>query len=131
MPAASAPGGVDVSTLPINPNITVTATRQSAGSWLVGAVVSAPSCPGPVVGGQDCPPRPASGAEVDITGGTRPMSPIVLAADVAGRFKVQLAPGTYTVKAVNVVSHRSTTSQLVVINVGVTTVILTLDSGIR
>jgi hypothetical protein len=103
--------------------------KPPLGGWIAGTVVAAPACPGPVIQGRECPPRPVPGAEIDVTGGTRPA--IVMAADAAGTFKVNLAPGTYTVKAVNVGGYRSTTSQTVVVGTTGMTITLTLDSGIR
>lgn len=118
-PAAPAP----------KPPITTPSANPPLGGWIAGTVVAAPGCPGPVIQGHECPPRPVAGAEVDVTGNNR--AAIVTSADATGAFKVSLAPGTYTVTAFNVGPIRSTATQTVTVGTTGTTITLTVDSGIR
>ncbi|GAB3766059.1 hypothetical protein FB382_001960 [Nocardioides ginsengisegetis] len=94
---------------------------------LLGRVVSAPSCPVERVG-QRCPPTPVPGASVVATRGSERYE-VRTAAD--GTFRLDLAPGHYTVTATNAGGYASTATERVVLRHAPVRVRLVVDSGIR
>lgn len=95
---------------------------------VTGVVLTAPVCPVERVG-QECPPRPVSGAAVvaldgdAVRGSTR--------TDGTGAFHLTLPDGRYVIKASNIGGYLSTATQPVVISEIPAHVTLVVDSGIR
>jgi hypothetical protein len=95
---------------------------------VTGVVLAAPVCPVERVG-QECPPRPVSGAAVvaldgdAVRGSTR--------TDGTGSFHLTLPDGRYVIKASNIGGYLSTATQTVVISQIPVHVTLVVDSGIR
>ena len=105
------------------------ATSSSALGTVVGTVTSAPTCPVERVG-SPCPPRPVAGATVEVDRGDSVVA--TTRTDTAGRFRVGVPAGHYTVVAHNIGGYRSTASSAVDVVAGTTaTADLTVDSGIR
>ncbi|MGM7778723.1 carboxypeptidase-like regulatory domain-containing protein [Arthrobacter sp. KNU-44] len=95
---------------------------------VTGVVLTAPVCPVERVG-QECPPRPVSGAAVvaldgeAVRGSTR--------TDGTGAFHLTLPGGRYVIKASNIGGYHSTATQTVFISETPVHVTLVVDSGIR
>lgn len=93
-----------------------------------GVVLTAPVCPVERVG-QECPPRPVSGAAVvaldgdTVRGSTQ--------TDSTGAFHLALPDGRYVIRATNVGGYASTATELVVISDSPVHITLVVDSGIR
>jgi hypothetical protein len=102
----------------------------SAGEATVtGRVLSAPSCP---VERADspCPPRPVANASVVALRGQETVASTHT--DATGRFRLQVQPGRYLIRATNVGGLGSTAEKSVLVKAGQTTrLTLTVDSGIR
>jgi hypothetical protein len=95
---------------------------------LTGSVVAGPTCPTESVPTM-CPPRPVNGALVIAARGGKRTSTHT---DAAGRFRLTLSAGSYTVTAVDENGIGSTANATVSVSSGKTaTVALTVDSGIR
>lgn len=97
----------------------------------VGGTVSAgPACPVERVD-RPCPPRPVSGATVELL---RIAGTVVASTrtDAAGSYRLTAVPGHYVVRATNAGGYRSQTTKSVTLRAGKPrTVNLTVDSGIR
>jgi hypothetical protein len=102
------------------------ATRHSG--LVTGYVLTAPVCPVERVG-QDCPPRPVSGAAVVALAGDAVRGSTLT--DAAGAFNLTLADGWYIIKASNVGGYASAASKHVVISDKPVHITLIVDSGIR
>ncbi|UKA64617.1 carboxypeptidase-like regulatory domain-containing protein [Arthrobacter sp. FW306-04-A] len=95
---------------------------------VTGSVLTAPVCPVERIG-QECPPRPLSGAAVvaldrEIVRGST-------VTDGTGAFSLTLPDGRYVIKARNVGGYASTASEQVVISQTPVHITLVVDSGIR
>ncbi len=95
---------------------------------VTGYVLTAPVCPVERVG-QDCPPRPVSGAAVVALAGDAVRGSTLT--DTAGAFSLTLTDGRYVIKASNVGGYASTASKPVVISDQPVHITLIVDSGIR
>ncbi|MCZ9880330.1 carboxypeptidase-like regulatory domain-containing protein [Arthrobacter sp. B2a2-09] len=95
---------------------------------VTGYVLTAPVCPVERVG-QECPPRPVSGAAVVALDGEAVRSSTLT--DGTGAFHLTLPDGRYVIKASNVGGYVSTASEPVVISDTPVHVTLVVDSGIR
>jgi len=95
---------------------------------VTGQVLAAPSCPVERVG-QECPPRPVSGASVVAVDGTSVRGSTLT--DSAGAFQLTLPYGHYEIRATNVGGYTSTDSAQVSISRVPVRITLLLDSGIR
>lgn len=93
-----------------------------------GEVLSAPSCPVERVG-EECPPRPVSGAEVVALDGDAVRGSTLT--DSSGAFHLTLPEGRYVLRATNVGGYASTATEEVVISDASVSVTLIVDSGIR
>lgn len=93
-----------------------------------GEVLSAPSCPVERVG-EECPPRPVSGAEVVALDGDAVRGSTLT--DSSGAFHLTLPEGRYVLRATNVGGYASTATEEVVISDAPVSVTLIVDSGIR
>ena len=95
---------------------------------VTGVVLTAPVCPVERVG-QECPPRPVSGAAVvaldgdAVRGSTR--------TDGAGAFHLTLPDGRFVIKASSIGGYHSTATEPAVISEIPVHVTLVVDSGIR
>lgn len=95
---------------------------------VTGYVLAAPTCPVQRVG-QECPPRPVSGAAVVAVDGT-----VIRAStrtDSAGSFQLTLPDGRYVITATNVGGYPSTAAKNVNVSGANVRITLILDSGIR
>jgi hypothetical protein len=110
-------------------NIRPPTTSAATPGWLTGTVLARPGCPGPDRGDGMCPPRPVADALIEITGNALPATSTTT--DTAGVFKARLAPGTYTLKALNAGGPRSTVTQTVTVGTAGAVVTVYVDSGIR
>ncbi|WAH97218.1 carboxypeptidase-like regulatory domain-containing protein [Arthrobacter sp. MMS18-M83] len=95
---------------------------------VTGSVLTAPVCPVERIG-QECPPRPLSGATVvaldrEVVRGST-------LTDSAGAFNLTLPDGLYVIKTSNVGGYASTASEQVVISQTPVHITLVVDSGIR
>lgn len=95
---------------------------------VTGSVLTAPVCPVERIG-QECPPRPLSGAVVvaldrEIVRGST-------LTDSTGAFSLTLPDGRYVIKARNVGGYASTAGEQVVISQTPVHITLVVDSGIR
>ncbi len=103
--------------------------RVTGHSGLVaGYVLTAPVCPVERVG-QECPPRPVSGAAVVALQGDSVRSSTLT--DTAGAFSLPLPEGRYVIRATNVGGYASTASEAVVVSGNPVHITLIVDSGIR
>ena len=103
--------------------------RVTGHSGLVaGYVLTAPVCPVERVG-QECPPRPVSGAAVVALQGDSVRSSTLT--DTAGAFSLTLPEGRYVIRATNVGGYASTASEAVVVSGNPVHITLIVDSGIR
>ncbi len=72
------------------------ADQPAARGWVAGiALTGRPICPTPTASGTLCRPTPRAHALLTLTG---PAGSRHVTADAAGRFRVALAPGTYSVR---------------------------------
>lgn len=93
-----------------------------------GKVLAGPACPVERVG-EECPPRPVSGADVvALDGGAIRGSTLT---DGSGAFHLTLPDGRYVIRATNAGGYASTATEEVVISNNPVTVTLIVDSGIR
>ena len=110
----------------------LTACQSSASTHrdgaVLGTVLSAPSCP---VERSDtpCPPRPVRGAVVEAVLGDQLRA--TTHSDGAGRFRLSLPYGTYTIRATNPGALRTTATRSVRLDRATVSVRLVVDSGIR
>ncbi|MDR6558622.1 hypothetical protein J2809_002992 [Arthrobacter pascens] len=95
---------------------------------VAGYVLTAPVCPVERVG-QECPPRPVSGAAVVALQGDSVRSSTLT--DTAGAFSLTLPEGRYVIRATNVGGYASTASEAVVVSGNPVHITLIVDSGIR
>lgn len=95
---------------------------------VTGYVLTAPVCPVERVG-QECPPRPVSGAAVVALAGDAVRGKTLT--DTAGAFSLTLADGRYVIEASNVGGYASTASEHVVVSDKPVHITLIVDSGIR
>jgi carboxypeptidase family protein len=95
---------------------------------VTGYVLTAPVCPVQRVG-QDCPPRPVSGAAVVALAGDAVRGSTLT--DTAGAFSLTLADGRYVIKASNVGGYASTASKIVAISDQPVHITLIVDNEIR
>ncbi|WP_258060860.1 carboxypeptidase-like regulatory domain-containing protein [Arthrobacter sp. 4R501] len=91
-------------------------------------VLTAPVCPVERVG-QECPPRPVSGAAVVALDGDAVQGSTQT--DSTGAFNLTLPDGRYMIRATNVGGYASTATELVVISDRPVHITLVVDSGIR
>lgn len=101
-------------------------TRHSGD--VAGVVLTAPVCPVERVG-QECPPRPVSGAAVVALDGDAVQGSTQT--DSTGAFNLTLPDGRYMIRATNVGGYASTATELVVISDRPVHITLVVDSGIR
>lgn len=101
-------------------------TRHSG--LVTGYVLTAPVCPVERVG-QDCPPRPVSGAAVVALEGDAVRG--ATHTGTAGAFSLVLPDGRYVIKATNVGGYASTATEQVTISGDRVNITLIVDSGIR
>ncbi|WP_374208702.1 carboxypeptidase-like regulatory domain-containing protein [Pseudarthrobacter cellobiosi] len=95
---------------------------------VTGFVLTAPVCPVERVG-QECPPRPVSGAAVVALDGDAVRGSTQT--DSTGAFHLTLPDGRYVIRATNVGGYASTAAELVVISDRPVHITLVVDSGIR
>lgn len=103
-----------------------------------GKVLMGPMCPGPAQIGVECPAKPIA-TTVDVftfrSDGSMPATPVAsVASDSSGNFQLSLAPGRYWFvprppKSDGMASSKPT--EVTVAPTGLTTVTLTVDTGIR
>lgn len=121
-------------TIPVNGTGTIPAssTRTQSQGTLDGVVEAGPTCPVESVT-QPCPPKPVPSRVVLIeTSGGSIVAKVTT--DQQGRFEVNLAPGTYELKAVPGITQYpiQRKPQVVTIVAGQTTQVkIELDTGIR
>lgn len=101
-------------------------TRHSG--LVAGDVLTAPVCPVERVG-QECPPRPVSGAAVVALRGDSVRASA--RTDTSGAFSLTLPDGRYVIRATNVGGYASTASESVVVSDNPVHITLIVDSGIR
>lgn len=101
-------------------------TRHSG--LVTGDVLTAPVCPVERVG-QECPPRPVSGAAVVALRGDSVRASA--RTDTSGAFSLTLPDGRYVIRATNVGGYASTASESVVVSDNPVHITLIVDSGIR
>jgi hypothetical protein len=110
---------------------TPAASPAPSGSGIQGVVQSGPSCPVERIN-SPCPPRPLAATIVVRDAAGREVARTHSAAD--GHFKVDVAPGTYTVVGLNIGSSmlpRPIPTTVTVTSGTYTTITLEYDSGIR
>lgn len=95
---------------------------------VTGFVLTGPVCPVERVG-QECPPRPVSGAAVVAMDGDADRGPTQT--DSNGAFHLTLPDGRYVLRATNIGGYASTATEHVVISDTPVHVTLVVDSGIR
>lgn len=95
---------------------------------VTGYVLTGPVCPVERVG-QECPPRPVSGAAVVALDGDTVRGTVFT--DTAGAFSLTLPDGRYVIEATNVGGYASTATEDVVISDKPVHITLIVDSGIR
>ncbi|WP_426999039.1 carboxypeptidase-like regulatory domain-containing protein [Pseudarthrobacter sp. N5] len=95
---------------------------------ITGYVMTAPVCPVERVG-QECPPRPLSGASVLALDGDAVRGSALT--DGTGAFRLALPEGRYVIRASNVGGYASAASQEVVVSGDPVHITLIVDSGIR
>lgn len=95
---------------------------------VAGFVLTAPVCPVERIG-QECPPRPVSGAAVVALDGDAVRGSTQT--DSTGAFHLTLPGGRYVIRATNVGGYASTATELVVISDRPLHITLVVDSGIR
>jgi hypothetical protein len=95
---------------------------------VTGHVLTAPVCPVERVG-QECPPRPVSGAAVIALDGDAVRGSTLT--DTAGAFSLTLPDGRYVIRATNVGGYASTADKPVVIADDPVHIRRIVDSGIR
>jgi hypothetical protein len=93
-----------------------------------GKVLAGPACPVERVG-EECPPRPVSGAEVVALEGDAIRGSTLT--DSSGAFHLTLPDGRYVIRATNAGGYASTATEQVVISEAPVSVTLIVDSGIR
>jgi hypothetical protein len=101
-------------------------TRHSG--VVTGYVLTAPVCPVERVG-QECPPRPVSGAAVVALEGDAVRGSTFTG--TAGAFSLVLPDGHYVIKATNVGGYASTATEQATISGDPVNITLIVDSGIR
>lgn len=101
-------------------------TNQSG--QVTGYVLTAPVCPVERIG-QECPPRPVSGAAVVALDGDAVRGSTLT--DSTGAFRLTLPDGRYVLRATNVGGYASTATREVIISDTPIHITLILDSGIR
>jgi hypothetical protein len=105
-----------------------------AGSGIQGLVTAGPSCPN-AQQASPCPDRPVAAAQIQVLDGSgRQVASVV--SDSAGRFSVDLSPGTYVVQPVSNkplpgVTPTAASKTVRVVQGSYTSVQLQLDTGIR
>ncbi len=95
---------------------------------VTGFVLTAPACPVERIG-QECPPRPVSGAAVVALDGDAVRGSTLT--DSTGAFHLRLLEGRYVIRASNVGGYASTAAEQVVISDIPVQLTLVVDSGIR
>lgn len=95
---------------------------------VTGYVLTAPTCPVQRVG-QECPPRPVSGAMIVAADGATTRGST--RTDRTGAFRLTLSHGRYVITAANVGGYPSTVSENVSVLDAPVHITLILDSGIR
>jgi len=95
---------------------------------VTGSVLAAPVCPVERIG-QECPPRPVSGAGVVALDGDAVRGSTLT--DSTGAFRLTLPDGRYVIRASNVGGYASTATERVVISDAPVHITLVVDSGIR
>lgn len=95
---------------------------------VAGFVLTAPVCPVERIG-QECPPRPVSGAAVVALDGDAVRGSTLT--DSTGAFQLRLPDGRYVIRASNVGGYASTATEPVVISPTPVHITLVVDSGIR
>ncbi|WP_427170546.1 carboxypeptidase-like regulatory domain-containing protein [Arthrobacter sp. 92] len=95
---------------------------------VTGLVLTAPVCPVERIG-QECPPRPVSGAAVVALDGDAVRGSTLT--DSTGAFHLRLPDGRYVIRASNVGGYASTATGPVVISDTPVHITLVVDSGIR
>ncbi len=118
--------------------IAIGATGKALASDVQGKVLMGPMCPGPAQIGVDCPSKPFA-TTVDVftfqSDGSMPATPVTsVATDSSGNFQFSLAPGRYWFvprppKPDGIASSKPT--EVTVAPTGVTTVTLSVDTGMR
>jgi hypothetical protein len=100
------------------------------GSGIEGQALVSPACPGPESVDNPCPPKPyQAGLLVLDSSGQQVAS---LRPDLEGRFRLALAPGSYTLRPEETTGLGRTPGQTVEVAAGeYTRVEMTIDSGIR
>ncbi len=105
--------------------------RAASSGRIEGQVVLAPTCPVEIAGGA-CAPRPAAGAQVEISEVGSGGSAQVLTTDEDGSFVAELAGGEYSLSAQRLPQIGAGAQTQVAVRSGETTrVQLEIDSGIR
>ena len=94
---------------------------------VTGQVLSSPSCPVEIEG-QECSPKPVSGATVLASSGNHQVK---TRTDEEGRFRLELPKGHYTVEVTNIGGYQSTDSAEVDVDTSPVEITLNVDSGIR
>lgn len=95
---------------------------------VTGFVLTGPVCPVERVG-QECPPRPVSGAAVVAMDGDAARGSTQT--ESTGAFHLTLPDGRYVLRATNIGGYASTATELVVISDTPVHVTLVVDTGIR
>jgi len=95
---------------------------------VTGYVLTAPVCPVERVG-QECPPRPVSGAAVIALDGDAVRGSTLT--DTSGAFSLTLPDGRYVIRATNAGGYASTATEDVVVSDNPVHITLIVDSGIR
>jgi hypothetical protein len=95
---------------------------------VAGYVLAGPVCPVERIG-QECPPRPVSGAEVVALDGDAVRGSTLT--DSNGAFHLILPDGRYVIRATNIGGYASTATEQVIISDTPVQITLILDSGIR
>lgn len=95
---------------------------------VTGSVLTGPVCP-VERSGQECPPRPLSGAAVVALDGDAVRDSTLT--DSTGAFHLSLPDGRYVIRASNVGGYASTAAEQVVISDIPVRITLLVDSGIR
>ncbi len=107
-------------------------SAPAGGSGIEGQVVTGPRCPGPALGGTDCPDRAYQATNTVLDQQGRAVTRI--RTDATGGFRVPLAPGVYTLdpEPPGPQSYPFAKEQAVSVTAGqFTQVRITYDTGIR
>lgn len=118
--------------------IGIGATGTALASEVQGKVLMGPLCPGPAQIGVECPSKPIA-TTVDVftfqSDGSMPATPVAsVATDSSGNFQLSLMPGRYwfvprSPKPDGIASSKPT--EVTVVPTGITTVTLSIDTGMR